>query len=81
MVRIQRNHAEHAEVLVQHDDLFWRLDKLLGKESQHDRSRNPGRKAPAGGIVDAAPIERFENLLRSPLLIRCAFTAGRAIVR
>src|SRR5438552_15010630 len=66
MLGVQGNHAEHIHVFIEKDDLFRRLNDLLGKQSQHDRSWHAAGEATCGGIIDRSIVEGFEYLLRGP---------------
>src|SRR5665213_2167176 len=81
MLGIQRNHAEHAHVLVKHDDLLRSLDDLLGKQPQDDSAWNPRRQALGRGIVDAPSLIRLQNLLDGPRLVGRSLAIRRAVVR
>ena len=78
---IQSNQPMRVAVLVQDDDVRWRLNDLLRVEAEHDDARHAGRKAQRGGIVDAAAVERFEHLRRGPRLIGGRFGAGGPLRR
>ena len=81
MLGAERNHAERAHVLVEDHELRRRLDELLREQPEHDAARDAGRQALARRVVDAAAVERFEHLLRRPVLVRRPFAPGGPIVR
>ena len=81
MFRVQGNDTVDVHVLIKHDDLGRGLHNLLRKKTEHDCSRDTGRQTFRRRVVDAAPVESFEYLLRSPRLIGSAFAAGGTVIR
>src|SRR5262245_18105389 len=64
MLCIQRNHAEHAHVLVQDHDLGWRLNDLNRKQADQCESRHTEWEAESCRVVDASLVERLQYARR-----------------
>ena len=74
MLRSDRDHAEHVEHFEQHHDVLRRLHDLHGEQSGWSWfAALRGRGAPRHRIVNAAPVEGFQNFLGSPGLIGSFF--------